>query len=71
MQSFGRTNAFELTGLDHAQKFCLQIERDVCNLIHEKRALVRQFESAGAIRFRIGEGSFDVTKQFALKNRFR
>src|SRR5207244_2513951 len=36
-----------------------------------KRALVRQFESAGAIRLRVSEGAFDVTEQLALENCFR
>jgi hypothetical protein len=62
VQSFRRTNAFELAGLDHAQKFRLQVERNVGNLIHEKRAFVRQLESAGAIGLRVGKGAFDVAE---------
>ena len=62
VQRFRRTDPFELAGLDHAQKFRLQIERNVRDLIHEKRAFVRQLESAGAIRFRVGKRAFDVAE---------
>ena len=70
VQSFRGADALELAGLDHAQQFRLLIHRDVRDLVHEERALVRQLEAAGAIRLRIGECAFHVPEQFALENSF-
>ena len=68
MQSPGRTNTLILACLEHPQQLCLQIERNICYLIHEERAFIRQLESSSPICLRIGEGAFDMTEQLALEN---
>ena len=46
------------------------IKRDIRDLIHEKRAFIRQLEAPGPICLRIRERAFDVTEQLALEQRF-
>ena len=62
VQCFRRTNALELSGLNHAQQFCLLIHWHIGDFVHEKRALIGQLEAAGAICFRIGERALHMAK---------
>ena len=36
----GGANAFQVSGFQNAQKFCLQVQRDVGNFVQEQRAAV-------------------------------
>ena len=65
------TDSLELARLDDAQQFRLLTERQVGDLVEEKRALIGQLEPAGAVRLRVGEGAFDVTEQLALEHALR
>src|SRR6266849_4356502 len=48
-------NALEVPSFQNAQKFRLQVQRDVGNFVQEQRAAVSEFESSDAIGTRIGE----------------
>ena len=64
------SHALKLTGLKHTQKFCLKIQRNVCDLIKKQRAAVSQFKATNAVGAGIGEGAAHMSKQLALKNSF-
>src|SRR6266404_1545182 len=70
MQRFRGADTLKITGLDYSQQFRLLRKRDVCDLVHEKRALIRKLESPCAVALRVGERAFYMSKQFALKKRF-
>ena len=67
MRSYRRTNALEFAGLDHAQKFRLLIQRNIRDLIHKKRALIRELEPSRPVGLRIGERASHMPEQFAFK----
>ncbi len=54
----------------HAQQFDLSRDRHVTDFVQEQGAPVRVFEFSLAVRDRVGEGSLDVTKQFAFHQVF-
>ena len=53
------------------QQFGLQHQRDLADLVEEKRAFVGQFEDATLLRPGVGEGALLVAEQLALKERLR
>ncbi len=61
---------FEFLFLQDAQKFCLQIKRDIANFVQEKRSVVGCLEAAHALRDGAGKGAFFVTEEFALQQTF-
>ena len=62
---------FKLALLQDAQQFGLQVQRHFADFIKENRAAVGQFEFAGTVCNRPGEGAFAVTEEFAFEKRFR
>ena len=53
--------------LQRTQQLCLGIERHVADLVEEKRPIMRVFEQADFVLRGAGEGSTNVTEQFALE----
>src|SRR5262249_51337209 len=58
---------FELLFLQHAQKFWLQCQWNVPNLIEEQRAAICQLESADLLRDGTGERALFMTEQLAFE----
>ena len=57
--------------LQHAQKFGLQRERHVSDLVQEDRASVRHFQFALLQAVRAGEGAAFMAEEFVFEQRFR
>jgi len=51
---------------DDTQQLCLELERELGDLIEEYSPVIRHFQQAPLERFRIGEGAGLVTEQLAL-----
>jgi hypothetical protein len=68
---FRATEAPEAAVFDHAQKFCLKLERQLGDFIQEHCAVVRYFEKSALEGFRVGERPRLVPKELALQQRFR
>ncbi|MNP12460.1 hypothetical protein D3C76_1046910 [compost metagenome] len=66
-----RTQALQLTALQHAQQFGLHGQRQLAHLIQEQRAAIGQFKLAASVVQRPGEGPADVPEQLALHQRIR
>src|SRR5262249_27899517 len=52
--------------LQYTQQLCLQLRREIADLVEEQRAPMRQLETALAQRHRAGERAAFVTEQLAL-----
>jgi hypothetical protein len=65
------TEALDGTILQHAEQLHLHRQRHVVNVIEEKRAAFRQFETARSIFDRPSEGAPLVTKQFRFDQGLR
>ena len=59
--------ALEFPLLQHAQEFRLQIQRDIADFVQKQCALVGQFQPAGLLGHRPGEGAALMPKKFALQ----
>src|SRR5262245_14756964 len=66
-----RSDALELTGLEHAQQLRLLRRRDVRDLVEEQRAAIGQLEAADALVAGAGERAALVAEQLALEHAFR
>ncbi len=62
--------ALELSFLQHAQQFALQVGRDFANFITQQRAAIRQFESPHTVLDRSGECAAHMPEKFALEQLF-
>src|SRR5260370_535975 len=67
----GRTYTLKVPRFQNAQKFCLQIQRNVGNFIQKKCAAIRQFETPDAVSARIRKSSLYVTEELAFENALR
>src|SRR5881227_4429541 len=54
----GRTDSFHFTDFENAQQFCLQVKRNVSDLVEEQSSCIRQLKSADTIHFGVGESAF-------------
>ena len=63
----GVTHPFELTLLEDAEEFHLQLRRGGIDLVEEDRAGVGRFEPAGPVGDGAGERAADVAEQFTLQ----
>jgi len=61
------SQTLELLFLQHSQELGLQLERNVPDLIQEKRAAVGQLKAPDALRDRSRKGASFVAEQFALQ----
>jgi hypothetical protein len=59
-----------MTRLQDAQQFGLLANRNIADFIEEDCAAMCQLKASDAVRFGVGEGSFDMSKQLAFKNAF-
>src|SRR5262245_5505626 len=59
--------SFELTGLENAQQFGLQVERYVRDFIEKERPPIGQFKAPDAVSLGVGKSPSHVTKKLALK----
>jgi hypothetical protein len=59
--------ALKLLRLQDSQQLGLEFQRDVPDLVEEKRALMRQLKASEALRQGPGEGAALVAKQLALQ----
>ena len=66
MECLRRAHALELSRLQHPQEFCLELERQLSDLVEEKRRPIGQLEPADLARDRAGEGSSFVAEELAL-----
>src|SRR5579859_7401725 len=66
----GRTDALQLAGFKNTQKFCLQIERHIGDLVEKKRAALGKLEAPDTVVARIGESAFHVAEELAFKEAF-
>src|SRR6202011_175932 len=60
------SNALEFLLLQNAQQLGLQLERNVADLVEQKRSLVRQFKAADFLADGAGEGALFVSEKLAL-----
>jgi hypothetical protein len=58
---------FEFPFLQNAQKFGLQIETDVSNLVQKQAALLSQFDPAALLRQSAGKSSLFVSEKLAFQ----
>ena len=58
---------FKLPVLQHAQKFWLQLEWQLSNLIQKQRPFVGQLDASRFLADRAGESTFLMPEQFALQ----
>ena len=59
--------SLKLLFLKNAQKFGLQLERDIADFVQKNRAAVRQLEPADALRDRSGKRAALVPEQFRFE----
>jgi hypothetical protein len=59
------------TIFDNAEKFCLQLERELRHLVQKDRPVIRYFEESAFERFSVGESTGLMTEQLALQKRLR
>ena len=64
---FCSSHGRKLSLLQYPQEFCLNGQADIANLIEKDRSAVGHLEKSRLGRHRTGEGSPDVTEQFALQ----
>src|SRR5262249_13595351 len=57
----------EFAFLQSAQKFWLELERDIAYFVHKQCALIGQFKPAGCGHDRAGKGAALVSKQLAFQ----
>ncbi len=69
--SLRRAHALKFTGLKHPQQLGLLAQRNIGNLIEEKRAAVGQLKTADAVRTGVGEGALYVPEDFAFEGSLR
>ena len=67
----GRSEALELSGLEHAQELGLLPPGDVGDLVEEEGSAVGELEPADAIGPRVREGAPDVPEELALEDALR
>ena len=68
VQCFRGADTFKITRLDYAEQFCLLGERNVCDLVHEKRTFIRKFKSTGPVGLRVGERTLTYPKSSLSNN---
>ena len=69
--SMRRTYTLHFSRLQHAKQLCLQIQRNVRNLVEEECAAISEFETPDAVSARVSEGALHMAKQLAFENSFR
>ena len=66
-----RADALEFSGFQRAQKFGLQIHRNVGDFIEEERAGIRELESSHAVSFCVCVSALHVAEKLAFENSLR
>src|SRR5882762_3207859 len=66
----GRADTLKIPRFQHAQKFCLQVKRNVRNFVQKQRAAIREFESSNTVGPCICERAFYVTEKLAFEHAF-
>jgi len=66
-----RSDALEISGLEHAQELRLKIERHVRDLVEEQCPTVGELEPSDAVALRVGERPLDVAEELALEDAIR
>src|SRR6202795_2744564 len=61
------TNALKFAGFEHPQKFRLQIQRHVGDLVQKKSAALGQLKTADTIVARVGERALHMAEELALE----
>src|SRR5580704_5669792 len=63
-------DALEFPCFQRAQKFGLEIQRNVGDFIEEERAGIRELESPHAVSLSVGVSTFHMAKKLALEDSF-
>src|SRR5262245_57445879 len=59
-------DSFKYLGFQHAQDLCLDLKRQLADLVKKQRPAMRQLKFAHAPRIRAGVGTLLVTEQLVL-----
>src|SRR5437016_3079302 len=66
--SMRRADSLHFSRLQHAKQLCLQIQRNVCDLVKKERAAIGKFKTADAVSPRVSESALHMAEQLAFEN---